>query len=89
MTEELWTEEVHDIVQETGIKTICMEKKCKKSKMAVRGGLTNSYEKKRSKRQGRKENIYPLEFRVPKIIKERKGSLPQRSMQRNRGKTIE
>ena len=27
--EELWTE-VHDIVQETGIKTIPMEKKCKK-----------------------------------------------------------
>ena len=28
--DELWTE-VHDIVQETGIKTIPMEKKCKKS----------------------------------------------------------
>ena len=32
--EELWTE-VRDIVRETGIKTIPMEKKCKKSKMAV------------------------------------------------------
>ena len=31
---ELWME-VHDIAQETGIKTIPMEKKCKKSKMAV------------------------------------------------------
>ena len=29
--DELWTE-VHDIVQETGIKTITMEKKCKKAK---------------------------------------------------------
>ena len=29
--EELWTE-VHDIVKETGIKTIPMEKKCKKAK---------------------------------------------------------
>ena len=29
--EELWME-VHDIVQETGIKTIPMEKKCKKPK---------------------------------------------------------
>ena len=28
--DELWTE-VHDIVQETGIKTIPMEKKCKKA----------------------------------------------------------
>ena len=31
---ELWME-VRDIVQETGIKTIPMEKKCKKGKMAV------------------------------------------------------
>ena len=29
--DELWTE-VHDIVQETGIKTTSMEKKCKKAK---------------------------------------------------------
>ena len=32
--DELWTK-VHDIVQEKGIKTIPIEKKCKKSKMAV------------------------------------------------------
>ena len=32
--DELWTE-VFDIRQDTGIKTIPMEKKCKKSKMAV------------------------------------------------------
>ena len=32
--DQLWME-VHNIVQETGIKTIPMEKKCKKSKMAV------------------------------------------------------
>ena len=31
MPDELWME-VHDIVQETGIKTIPMEKKCKKAK---------------------------------------------------------
>ena len=43
--DELWTE-VHDIVQETGFKTIPMEKKCK---MAVWGGLTNSCEKERYK----------------------------------------
>ena len=54
--EELWNE-VHDIVQETGIKTIPMEKKCKKSKMAVWGGLTNSCEKKRSEKQRRKGKI--------------------------------
>ena len=46
MPDELWNE-VRDIVQETGIKTIPMEKKCKKNKMAVLGGLTNSCEKKK------------------------------------------
>ena len=51
--DELWTE-VHDIVQETGIKTILMEKK---GKMAVWGGLTNSCEKKRSEQQRRKGKI--------------------------------
>ena len=50
--DELWTE-VRDIVQETGIKTIPMEK----SKMAVCGGLTNSCEKKKSKKQRRKGKI--------------------------------
>ena len=30
--DELWMEEVRDIVQETGIKTIPMEKKCKNAK---------------------------------------------------------
>ena len=33
--EELWNE-AHDIVQETGIKTIPMEKKCKKAKWFLR-----------------------------------------------------
>ena len=42
--DELWTE-VHDIVQETGIKTIPMERN-EKSKMAVWGGLTNSCEER-------------------------------------------
>ena len=54
--DELWTE-VCDIVQETGIKTIPMEKKCKKSKTAVWGGLTNSCEKKRGEKRRRKGKI--------------------------------
>ena len=54
--DELWNG-VHDIVKETRIKTIPMEKKCKKSKMAVWGGLTNSCEKKRGKKQRRKGKI--------------------------------
>ena len=54
--DELWTE-VCAIVQETGIKTFPMEKKCKKSKMTVWGGLTNSCEKKGSEKQRRKGKI--------------------------------
>ena len=54
--DELWTE-VHDIVRETGIKTIPMGEKMQKSKMAVWGGLTNSYEKKRSEKQRSKGKI--------------------------------
>ena len=67
---ELWTEDP-DIVQETGIKTIPMEKKCKKSKMAIWGGLTNNCEKKRSEKQRRKGKIKASECRVPKNSKKR------------------
>ena len=38
MPDELWNE-VRDIVQETGIKTIPMEKKCKKAKWLSEDGL--------------------------------------------------
>ena len=54
--EEQWTE-VHDIVQEAVIKTILMEKKCKKAKMALWGGLANSCRKKRGEKQRRKGKI--------------------------------
>ena len=79
MSDELWTE-VHDIVQETGIKTIKtnnryqdqdQEEEMQKSKMAVRGGLTNSCGKKRSEKQRRKVKIFPFECRVRKNSKER------------------
>ena len=53
--DELWNE-VPDIVQETGIKTIPMGKKCKKQNGCL-GGLTNSCEKKISEKQRRKGKI--------------------------------
>ena len=82
--DELWTE-VHDIVQETGIKTIPKKKKCKKAKWLPKEALQMSGEKK-SEKQRRKGKISPLECRVPKNRKERQESLSQQSMQRNRGK---
>ena len=54
--DELWTE-IHDIVQESVIKTIPRKKKMPKGKMVVSRGLTNSYEKKRSERQRGKGKI--------------------------------
>ena len=55
MPDELWME-VHDIVQETGIKTIPMEKKCKKAKWLSEEALQIT-EKKRSKKQRRKGKV--------------------------------
>ena len=49
VADELWME-VRDIVQERGIKTIPMEKKCKKAKW-LSGEALHSYEKKGSKKQ--------------------------------------
>ena len=49
--------EVRDIVQGAVIKTIPKKKEMWKSKMAVWGGLINSCEKKRSKKQRRKGEI--------------------------------
>ena len=66
--DELWNE-VRDIVQETGIKTIPMEKKYKKSKMAVWRGLTNSCEKKKSKSEGEKERYKHLNAEFQRIAR--------------------
>ena len=67
--EELWTE-VHDTVQETGIKTIPKKNKCKKAKW-LSGEALQIAVKKRSKKQRRKGKVYPFECRVPKNSKER------------------
>ena len=68
MPDELWME-VHDILQETGIKTIPKKKNAKKQNGCLRN-LTNICEKKRSEKQRRKGKIYPFECRVPKNSKE-------------------
>ena len=68
--DELWTE-VCDIVQETGIKTIPMEKKCKEAKWLSEEALQIAVGEKGSEKQRRKGKIYPFECRVPKNSKER------------------
>ena len=57
--EKLWTE-VHDIVQETGIKTIPMEKKCKKAKWLSGEALQIAVKRREVKSKGEKERYKPL-----------------------------
>ena len=66
--EKLWME-VHDIVQEAGIKNITKKKKCKKAKWLPDEVLQIA--EKRRKAKGKGEKLYPFECRVPKNSKER------------------
>ena len=54
LPDELWTE-VRDTVQETGIKTIPMEKKCKKAKWLYGEALQIAVKRKEAKSKGEKE----------------------------------
>ena len=57
--EELWTE-VRDIVQETGIKTIPMEKKCKKAKWLSGKALQIAVKRREEKCKVEKERYTRL-----------------------------
>ena len=57
--------EVHDIVEEKGIKTISMEKKCKKAKWLSEEALEIAVKRREAKSKGEKE------CRVPKNSKKR------------------
>ena len=54
MPEELWIE-VHDIVQEVGIKNIFKEKKCKKEKWLSEEALQTAMNRREEKGKGEKE----------------------------------
>ena len=59
MPDELWTE-VLDIVHETGIKTIPMEKKCKKAKWLSEEALQIAMKRREAKSKGEKERCKHL-----------------------------
>ena len=52
--DELWME-VHDIVHETGIKTIHKKKKCKKAKLLSEEALQKTVKRREVKTKGEKE----------------------------------
>jgi len=68
MPDELWTE-VHDIVQETGIKTIPMEKKCKKAKWLSAEALQIAVKRREVKSKGEKERYKHLNAEFQRITK--------------------
>ena len=59
MADELWTE-VHDIVQETGIKTIPKKKKCKKAKCLSEEALQIAMKRREAKSKAEKERYAHL-----------------------------
>ena len=66
--DELWTE-IRDIVQETGIKTIPMEKKCKKEKWLSEEALQIAVKRREAKSKGGKERYKHLNAEFQRIAK--------------------
>ena len=66
--EEVWIE-VHDIVQETGIKTIPMEKKCKKAKWLSGEALQIAAKRREAKCKGEKERYKHLNADFQRIAR--------------------
>ena len=68
MPDELWTE-VHDIVQEAGIKTTPKKKKCKKAKWLSEEALQIAEKKREAKSKGEKERYTHLNAEFQRIAK--------------------
>ena len=76
MPDELWTV-VRDIAQETGIKNIPMEKKCKKAKWLSGEALQIAVKRRDMKGKGEKERYTHLNAEFQRIARRDKESLPQ------------
>ena len=72
--DELWTE-VHDIVQETGIKSIPMEKKCKKAKWLSEEALRIAVKRRELKSKGEKERYKHLNAVFQRVARRDKKAL--------------
>ena len=71
MPDELWNE-VRDIVQETGIKTIPMEKKCKEAIWLSGEALQIAVKRREAKSKGEKERYKHLNAEFQRIAKKDK-----------------
>ena len=68
MPDELWAD-VHDIVQETGIKTIPKKKKCKKAKRLPEEALQIATKRREAKSKGEKERYKHLNAKFKNIAR--------------------
>ena len=68
MPDELWNE-VRDIVQESGIKTIPMAKKCKKAKWLSGEALQIAVKRRETKSKGEKERYKHLNAEFQRIAR--------------------
>ena len=68
VSDELWTE-VHDIVQETGIKTIPKKKKCKKAKWLSEEALQMAMKRREAEGKGEKERYKHLNAEFQRIAR--------------------
>ena len=68
MPDELWME-VHDTVQETGIKTIPKKKKCKKAKRLSEEALQIAEKRREAKGKGEKERYTHLNAEFQRIAR--------------------
>ena len=66
--DELWNE-VRDIVQETGIKTIPMEKKCKNAKWLTGEALKIAVKRREAKSKGEKKRYKHLNAEFQRIAR--------------------
>ena len=87
MPDELWTE-VSNIVQETGIKTIPMEKKCKKPKWVSEEALQIAVKGRKVKSKEEKERYTHLNAEFQRIARRDKKAFhsDQCRKKKNRGK---
>ena len=69
--DKLWNE-VHDIVQETGIKTITMVKKCKKAKWLSGEALQIAVKRREAKSKGERERYKHLNAEFQRIARRNK-----------------
>ena len=68
MPAELWTE-IHDIVQETVIKTIPKKKKCKKAKWLSEEALQIALKRREAQSKGEKERYTHLNAEFQRIAR--------------------